>query len=140
MAFHLIASSQKGWKCRKNVVQILDKWPPSTLRSIKGKIWLFPSLAKNTTKPFTDICCPCRKLSKISRECTQSKLLDESEKHNWHIVGCEKCWRLAKVAQKPSDWPIPIIQRSRSNVESGQTGKYYFSLIELELAHSCSTS
>lgn len=64
MAFHLIASSQKGWKCRKNVVQILDKRPPSTLRSIKGKMWLFPSLAQNTTKPFTEICCPCRNLSK----------------------------------------------------------------------------
>jgi hypothetical protein len=52
-------------------------------------------------------------------------------------------WKMLAVGKscaKPSDWPIPIIQRSRSNVESGQTGKYYFSLIELELAHSCSTS
>ena len=56
--------------------------------------------------------------------------------HRWLL----KMLAVGKSCAKPSDcWPIPIIQRSRSNVERGQTGKYYFSLIELELAHSCST-
>ena len=56
--------------------------------------------------------------------------------HRWFL----KMLAVGRSCAKPSDcWPIPIIQRSRSNVESGQTGKYYFSLIELELAHSCST-
>ena len=57
--------------------------------------------------------------------------------HRWLL----KMLAVGKSCAKPSDcWPIPIIQRSRSRVESGQTGKYSFSLIELELAHSCSTS
>jgi len=87
MAFHLIASSQKGWKCRKSVVQILDKWPPSTLRSIKGNLLSMSQVEKDFKRMYTD---------QVTRRKRETQLA-----HRWllkMLAVCKSCAKTIRLA------------------------------------------